>query len=396
MRGARPEPGVTSGVARPPSKAALPPSLAATSLVSLRSLAWLVVPAALVAGAGTAPPPAPPPGIPLCAGLTIVTAVSQPDGDYESIKTITSVGDGAIGIGYASESPENGTTKRLMVKRSVRLVDLRDATLYLHHFHNKAAVTIPGSTALGLSAAQLHLLKTTGHAELSLIDGTYAASSANPATHPNIFDYQMTERLTRVGTGTVMIPVIVNDVATALPAVQAKAHFTGDKAELWILDDEANPLALRYRIGKDALDVIKIDYRCSATSANARVRLSPIEKALLETGRADVYSIYFSFNSDQLRPESDSTLREIADVMARHPDWRLAVNGHTDNIGSDAYNLELSRRRATAVTGALEGRFRVAAGRLRASGSGKRSPKDTNDTLEGRARNRRVELVRQP
>jgi outer membrane protein OmpA-like peptidoglycan-associated protein len=83
-------------------------------------------------------------------------------------------------------------------------------------------------------------------------------------------------------------------------------------------------------------------------------------------------------------------------VLARHPDWKLAINGHTDNIGSDAYNLDLSKRRAQAVKSALERRFSAAPSRLTATGSGKRSPKDTNDTIEGRARNRRVELVRIP
>lgn len=340
--------------------------------------------------------PSPSPTIPLCSGLTIVTAVSQPDGDYESIKTIESLTGTELGINYSSESPENGLTRKIRVKRNVRLADLRDAGFYLHHFNNQAPVTIPGSTALGISAAMLHQLKTNGAAELSIVEGTYAATTADPAKHPNIFDYRMTEKMKRVGTEPVMVPVIVNDVQTMLPAIQARANYTGDKAEFFFLDDESNPIALRYRIGKDALDVVKIKYTCKATPNEARVSLSRIERALLETGRADVYSIFFSFNSDQLRPESDSTLEEIGDVLKRHPDWKLSINGHTDNIGSDAYNLDLSKRRAAAVKSALERRLAIAPSRLAATGSGKNGPKDTNDTLEGRARNRRVELVRIP
>src|SRR5262249_44602194 len=97
-----------------------------------------------------------------------------------------------------------------------------------------------------------------------------------------------------------------------------------------------------------------------------------------------------------IRAESDSTLTEIASVMRRHPDWKLSIGGHTDSIGGDAFNLDLSRRRAAAVKAALVKRFAVDAGRLSTEGHGRRYPKDTNNTLEGRGRNRRVELVRLP
>jgi outer membrane protein OmpA-like peptidoglycan-associated protein len=119
-----------------------------------------------------------------------------------------------------------------------------------------------------------------------------------------------------------------------------------------------------------------------------------LEKALAETGTVDVYSIYFSFNSDVLREESKPTLEDIAAILRRHPDWRLGVNGHTDGIGSDEFNLDLSRRRAAAVRNALVKDYQIDAARLSTSGYGESSPKDTNETLEGRARNRRVELVR--
>ena len=96
-----------------------------------------------------------------------------------------------------------------------------------------------------------------------------------------------------------------------------------------------------------------------------------------------------------IREESEPTLKEIAELLRRHGDWRLQVNGHTDGIGTDQYNLELSKRRAVAVREALVKRYGIDAGRLTSQGFGKSQPKDTNDTLEGRARNRRVELVRQ-
>lgn len=89
-------------------------------------------------------------------------------------------------------------------------------------------------------------------------------------------------------------------------------------------------------------------------------------------------------------------LREIAELLRRPTDWRLAIEGHTDSIATDRFNLELSARRAAAVKAALTSRHGIVEGRLSTSGAGESRPKARNDTPEGRARNRRVELVRLP
>jgi outer membrane protein OmpA-like peptidoglycan-associated protein len=88
-------------------------------------------------------------------------------------------------------------------------------------------------------------------------------------------------------------------------------------------------------------------------------------------------------------------LKQIVQAMMDNPGWKLTVNGHTDNMGGDAYNLDLSKRRAAAVKQALVSRYHIAPDRLSTDGFGASSPVDTNDTLEGRARNRRVELTRE-
>ena len=100
------------------------------------------------------------------------------------------------------------------------------------------------------------------------------------------------------------------------------------------------------------------------------------------------------FNSDRIREESKPTLQEIAELLRKHVDWDLAIEGHTDSIGSDAANLDLSRRRAAAVKNVLTSNHGIDASRLSTGGHGEARPRDRNDTLEGRARNRRVELVR--
>jgi outer membrane protein OmpA-like peptidoglycan-associated protein len=82
------------------------------------------------------------------------------------------------------------------------------------------------------------------------------------------------------------------------------------------------------------------------------------------------------------------------DILEKNAAWNLDVNGHTDNLGGDAYNLNLSKKRAAAVKTALTTRYHVAANRLTTAGFGASRAKAPNDTLEGRALNRRVELVR--
>ena len=352
----------------------------------------------------------PAPAIPLCQGLTIVTAISGKDGDYESIKTIESSDAKQLRLKYSSElmSMElfetQPTLKKSLLHRNVLTADLANARLYYQRFLDRSAETIPGSTAIGTSAAVLRDLKKKGEALMS-ISSAYPGLElgADRSKRPNLYDYVQAGKLARVGSGAVRVPTIVNGEPVELPAIQAQGNFFGDKVEFFFLDDERNPLALSFRIGigpakpagaRDVLRVIKIEFACGATPAAAPA--NALEKALADTGKADLYSIYFSFASDVIRDESAPALHEIADVLRRHSDWKLHVAGHTDSIGDDQSNLDLSRRRAAAVKDALVKRFGVDAGRLTTAGFGKSQPKDTNETLDGRARNRRVELVRLP
>jgi outer membrane protein OmpA-like peptidoglycan-associated protein len=148
------------------------------------------------------------------------------------------------------------------------------------------------------------------------------------------------------------------------------------------------PIVLRWRFGDTTKRMIRIAFPVETTSSRIAEKLST-------TGRAEVYGIYFDFAKSTIRPESEPVLKEIADVMGKNPAWKLSVEGHTDNIGGAASNQDLSVRRAAAVRQALVDRYHVGAGRLEPAGFGASRPKETNDTLEGRARNRRVELVRQ-
>lgn len=116
--------------------------------------------------------------------------------------------------------------------------------------------------------------------------------------------------------------------------------------------------------------------------------------ALASTGRVATQGIYFDTGSDRLRPESSGTLREIAEMLKAHPDLKLTIEGHTDNVGNAASNQALSERRAASVRAALVSTYGVDGGRLIARGYGASKPVASNDTPEGRQQNRRVELVR--
>jgi OOP family OmpA-OmpF porin len=116
--------------------------------------------------------------------------------------------------------------------------------------------------------------------------------------------------------------------------------------------------------------------------------------ALATKGRVATQGIYFDTGSDRIRPESTPTLKEIGTMLKEHPDLRLTIEGHTDNVGAAAANQTLSEKRAAAVRQFLIDSYQVDGTRLAAKGLGAAKPAATNDTAEGRQQNRRVELVK--
>jgi outer membrane protein OmpA-like peptidoglycan-associated protein len=107
------------------------------------------------------------------------------------------------------------------------------------------------------------------------------------------------------------------------------------------------------------------------------------------------YGILFETDSDRLKGESAPVIQSVARGLEANPNLRLLIEGHTDSVGNAAHNLELSKRRAEAVMGVLVTQFRIDAARLATAGLGAARPAASNDTVEGRSQNRRVELVRQ-
>ena len=119
-----------------------------------------------------------------------------------------------------------------------------------------------------------------------------------------------------------------------------------------------------------------------------------LENTLDSAGRAVIYGINFDFNSDKIKDESKPTLDNIAAVLKKNSDWKMTVEGHTDNVGGESFNQNLSEKRAASVKKYLTENG-INENRLKAVGFGMTKPIAENDSEAGRAQNRRVELVKQ-
>ncbi len=119
------------------------------------------------------------------------------------------------------------------------------------------------------------------------------------------------------------------------------------------------------------------------------------QAGLKSTGHVEVPGIYFDTGKSELKPESDAAVAEVAKLLKADPALKVYVVGHTDNVSSLELNTKLSQARADAVVQALVGKHGIAAGGLIGRGAGPLAPVASNDSEDGRARNRRVELVKQ-
>jgi outer membrane protein OmpA-like peptidoglycan-associated protein len=102
--------------------------------------------------------------------------------------------------------------------------------------------------------------------------------------------------------------------------------------------------------------------------------------------------LLFDFDSDQIKPTAAANLQELARSLTKFPNSDLLIVGHTDSKGDDAYNMNLSQRRANSASAYLQAQG-VPASRIRTSGRGEMEPKASNDTEAGMAQNRRVEIA---
>lgn len=236
------------------------------------------------------------------------------------------------------------------------------------------------STFLMAPVAVLTDLKTSGRADVEF--------------HvPELSRMPYTGTITRVSGEA--FPVVFNDQRTTVSGVRAKgtlrnpgARFSELRMSFLLLDDAAAPWLIE-------VELVRPDgFR--GHKQLARVSYRPNVEADLATHcRATVYDIHFATGSADIDPASSETIAAIARAMMTHRDWQLKIVGHTDSIGATTANLDLSRRRSEATRRVLVATHHVDAARLSADGRGEDQPIEDNGTLAGRARNRRVELLRE-
>lgn len=138
------------------------------------------------------------------------------------------------------------------------------------------------------------------------------------------------------------------------------------------------------------VDVIEV---APMQEAMVTVDASAMAEEIFETGSISIYGILFDFDKADIKPESASTIKEIVTLLNNNPDLKLFIVGHTDNKGSLDYNTNLSQKRAEAVVAVLVSEHGIESSRITPKGLAFLAPVASNSTEEGRAKNRRVELV---
>jgi OmpA-OmpF porin, OOP family len=179
------------------------------------------------------------------------------------------------------------------------------------------------------------------------------------------------------------ITTIGGTVAASDPQRWVNGSVVVDGREVWFQADKGN--------GKIWLRVVEKQAMEQHVTADA----ASFGNDLKATGHTAVYGIYFDTGKAALKPESTPALLEVAKLLGADPSLKLWVVGHTDSVGSLDENMKLAQERAAAVVTALTTTHGIAPARLKGYGVGPLAPVATNDTGDGRAKNRRVELVKQ-
>jgi OmpA family len=318
--------------------------------------------------------------IPLVAGLTLSHTWKAQSGDYEHecLNQVESLDARGFLVKGSCPIGPNREIKRW--SRRICWSDFANSYIYITGGEERYPKTFVGALQFSLSLSSFASLKLTGELRHRYL-GPY-----DPEARFLDTDIDGIEKSEGAGT----FSLIVNDRVVELPTIETVSfrQKDGELIRLKVLDDDAFPLVLDYYIPTEKkffITYTKVSFP----------EIVSLEKRLAVDKKTDVYGIYFDFAKSTLRSESQPVLHEIAAAMKDHPDWKLAINGHTDNVGVAAENLQLSQQRAQAVRTALVEQFKIDSARLSTDGFGAAQPKESNDTERGRARNRRVELVRQ-
>src|SRR5690349_2262233 len=342
--------------------------------------------------------------IPLVTGLVLGSVLHSPVGEREDVLEIRSAD--ASGVHYAWHErliTSGGDTTDGLRKRFVSANDLAGAPRFDDVFGPDEQVR-PGFTAVTLSAAVYRQLRGAGSAPFSLmvVPQEARARKLSGTVLDALFSTQRVRykgSLTRVSPGPEGFPLLVNGARAVLPALHIKGDFANGARrtewDLWVLADSAHPLLLKSVLEGDVFQMVRADLPDSEPARRGAAMDSRLlERELVKRCRIELPGVYFAFGTAAIDPISDRALAELAKGLAGHRDWKITVEGHTDSVGTDAANQALSSRRADAVRARLAERHGVDTKSWGAVGYGALKPRESNATIEGRARNRRVEVVR--
>ena len=132
---------------------------------------------------------------------------------------------------------------------------------------------------------------------------------------------------------------------------------------------------------------------CGCLEQAVKGEAAPPAPTSLETSGSVTLNIEFDTGKSDIKPMYNDEIKQVADFMRAHPEAKVMIQGHTDNVGSEASNVALSQARAKSVKEYLVDKFGIAGNRLQAVGYGPNKPIASNATAEGRQKNRRVEAV---
>ena len=373
--------------------------------------------------------------IPLGTGATIVQTLSAVGAERESVHRVRLASDSGLHYEWLSEEVhDNGDTLRSEFRYLEAWADI-DTAGRLRFFHDaKAPEAHPGYTMHALSRAIYRRIRA-GQPDSMQIMSVDAVPGSTLMQAFGIGGGRVTPvrwrgTIAPASPGILPFPVLLNGRRVQLRALHLRGDFAARQGrwqpELWVLADSTYPLILKWigahREAGNVLQTTRIDLPLLADPGDGiaagdgvllvgRAGLGPalgatanagggasgvaaLERELTASCRVELPGIYFAFNSAHIAAASDRAIEGLAGILSRHPDWLATLEGHTDSIGSAAANQALSEKRVAAVRARLIERYRVSAARLRVAGFGAARPREPNATIEGRARNRRVELVR--
>jgi outer membrane protein OmpA-like peptidoglycan-associated protein len=169
-------------------------------------------------------------------------------------------------------------------------------------------------------------------------------------------------------------------------------EYRDDYVYMKVLKDGKEIWAKVYAYGNHyTLEIVEKEAMKQDVVADAKF----MSEGISSTGHVAIYGIYFDFNKSDVKPESEPALQEISKLLSANLNLKVFIVGHTDNVGGVDFNMKLSQARADAVVKALTTKYKVNPQQMKAYGVGQLTPVAPNKTEDGRAKNRRVELVEQ-